>query len=319
MKAIAVHMPGTPGNLTEIDLPLPVPGEHEVLIKMYATSVNPADSRILEEARIASGESTAACPFIPGVVVAGIIADTGAGVSRFKPGDEVFGLKPAAAKSGGYAEYALAGEDQLALKPPGLSFTAAGVLPAAGLAAWQALAAAKVSSQDRVLVQDGTGGTGSFAVQLAKLRGATVITTVSGDEELDVAWGLGADQAINSSVQDYAAILGQSIDVVIDTAGGSMLSRSFAVLAPGGRLISTAEQPDPALAAQQRVTAAYLTPAADPYQLSELARLTAGRKLQPLICGAFPLSEEGLRTAHALSVSGKARGVIAITIIEEQQ
>ncbi|OMF86857.1 NADP-dependent oxidoreductase [Paenibacillus sp. FSL R7-0337] len=317
MKAIAIHMPGPHGNLTEIDLRQPAPGEHEVLIEMYATSVNPADCSILDEARIASGEPPAACPFIPGVVVAGIIADTGAGVSRFKPGDEVFGLKPAS-ESGGYAEYTLAKEHELALKPPGVSFAAAGVLPAAGLAAWQALAAAKVASRDRVLVQNGTGGTGSFAVQLAKLRGATVITTVSGDEELDVAWGLGADQAINSSEQDCAAILGQSIDVVIDTAGGRVLSRSFAVLAPGGRLISTAEQPDPALAAQQGVTAAYLTPAADPYQLSELARLTAGRKLQPLIGGVFPLSEEGLRTAHALSASGKTRGVIAITIIDKR-
>ncbi|WP_341346661.1 NADP-dependent oxidoreductase [Paenibacillus sp. FSL H3-0469] len=313
MKAIAIHMNGPHGDLTEIELPLPVPGEHEVLIKMYSTSVTPADCRILEEARITSGERPAASPFTPGVVVAGIVAGTGAGVSRFKAGDEVFGLKTVA-ESGGYAEYTLAKEDELALKPPGLSFTAAGVLPAAGLAAWQALAAAKVASRDRVLVQDGTGGTGSFAVQLAKLRGATVITTVSGDDELDVAWGLGADQAINSSVQDCAAILGQSIDVVIDTAGGSVLSRSCAVLAPGGRLISTAEQPDPALAAQQGVTSAYLTPVADPYQLSELARLTAGRKLQPLIGGVFPLSEEGLRTAHALSVSGRARGVIAITI-----
>ncbi|MFC6653293.1 NADP-dependent oxidoreductase [Paenibacillus rhizoplanae] len=318
MKAIAIHMPGAHGDLTEIELPLPVPGEHEVLIEMYATSVHPADCSILDEARIAGVERPAACPFIPGVVVAGIVADTGARVSRFKAGDEVFGLK-SAGESGGYAEYTLAKEDELALKPPGLSFAAAGVLPAAGLAAWQALAAAKVSSRDRVLVQDGTGGTGSFAVQLAKLRGATVITTVNGDDELDVAWGLGADQAINSGGQDFAAILGQSIDVVIDTAGGSVLSRSFAVLAPGGRLISTAEQPDPALAAQQGVTAAYLTPAADPYQLTELARLTAGRKLQPLIGGAFPLSGEGLRTAHALSVSGKARGVIAITIIEKQQ
>ncbi|MEK3902396.1 NADP-dependent oxidoreductase [Paenibacillus sp. FSL R7-0179] len=318
MKAIAIHMTGPHGDLTEIELPLPVPGEHEVLIEMYATSLHPADSRNLEEARIASGERPAARPFIPGVVVAGIVTDTGAGVNRFKAGDEVFGLK-SAAESGGYAEYTLAKEDELALKPPGLSFAAAGVLPAAGLAAWQALAAAKVASRDRVLVQNGTGGTGSFAVQLAKLRGATVITTVSSDEELDVVWGLGADQAINSSVQDCAAILGQSIDVVIDTAGGSVLSRSFAVLAPGGRLISTAEQPDPALAAQQGVTAAYLTPAADLYQLSELARLTAGRKLQLLTGGTFPMSKEGLHTAHALSVSGKAQGVIAITIIEKQQ
>ncbi|WP_339312810.1 NADP-dependent oxidoreductase [Paenibacillus sp. FSL M7-0896] len=315
MKAIALEVSDSSGSLKEIDIPLPVPGEHEVLIKMYATSVHPADCRILDETRIAGGKHPAVCPFIPGVVVAGIIADTGAAVSRFKPGDEVFGLKPAA-ESGGYAEYTCAKEDQLALKPPGLSFAAAGVLPAAGLAAWQALAAAKVSSRDRMLVQDGTGGIGSFAVQLAKLRGATVITTISGGDELDVAWGLGADQAIHSGGQDFAAILGQSIDVVIDTAGGSVLNRSFAVLAPGGRLISTAEQPDPALAAQQGVTAAYLTPAANSYQLSELARLTAGRRLEPLIGGAFPLSEEGLRTAHALSASGKARGVIAIVIKE---
>ncbi|WP_405107268.1 NADP-dependent oxidoreductase [Paenibacillus sp. FSL K6-1217] len=313
MKAIAIHVTGPSGDLTEIELPLPIPGELEVLIEMYATSVHPANCRILDGARTAGGARPASRSFIPGVAVAGIVADTGAGVSRFKPGDEVFGLKPAA-EGGGYAEYALAREDELALKPPALSFEVAGALPAAGLTAWQALSAAKVASTDRVLVQNGTGGTGSFAVQLAKLRGATVITTVNGDEGLDAAWGIGADQAINSGGQDFAAILGQSIDVVIDTAGGHALSRSFAVLTPGGRLVSTAQPPDPALAAQQGITAAYLTPAADPYQLTELARLTAGGKLQALIGGSFALSEEGLRTAHALSVSGKARGVIAITI-----
>ncbi|NQX48303.1 NADP-dependent oxidoreductase [Paenibacillus tritici] len=298
MRAIAIHESSPSGILTEIELPLPVPSEYEVLVELRATSVHSADMK-------------------PGMNVAGIVVDIGRAVKRFKPGDEVFGLK-SAVQSSCYAEYILAREDELALKPQGLSFQAAGVLPAAGLAAWQALASARVSSRDRVLVHNGAGGTGSFTVQLAKLRGATVITTISSDAELDVVWGLGADQAMNSGggEQDFAAILGQSIDVVIDNAGGAILGRSFAVLAPGGRLISTAQPPDPVQPTQLGIHAAYITPTADPFQLSELARLTAGRKLELLIGGSFPFSEEGLHSAHALALSGQAQGVVAITIKE---
>lgn len=140
-----------------------------------------------------------------------------------------------------------------------------------------------------------------------------MITTVSGDE-LDLVWGIGADQAIDCQEQDFAAILGQSIDVVIDTAGGLILNRSFAVLAGGGRLISTAERPDPVQAAAGDITAAYLTPAADPFQLAELARLTAERRLKLLIGQSFPLTAEGLRSAHLLSEGRLVQGKIAITI-----
>ncbi|KHL92856.1 hypothetical protein QW71_26810 [Paenibacillus sp. IHB B 3415] len=312
MKAIAIHEFGPAGNLTEIDIPVPIPGEHEILIEMYATSVNPADLKIREGSLPAGSGHTAAFPLIPGIDVAGVVVSTGSGVSRFKPGDAVFGLMQVK-KGGAYAEYTLANGQELAPIPPGLSFEAAGVLPAAGLAAWQALASARVSSRDRVLVHDGAGGIGSLAIQLAKLRGATVITTVSGDE-LDLAWGIGADQAIDWQEQDFAAILGQSIDVVIDTAGGLILNRSFAVLAPGGRLISTEERPDPVQAAAGDITAAYLTPAADPFQLAELARLTAERRLKLLIGQSFPLTAEGLRSAHLLSECRQTQGKVAITI-----
>ncbi|AIQ56284.1 NADP-dependent oxidoreductase [Paenibacillus borealis] len=312
MKAIAIHETSPAGNLSEIDIPVPVPGEHEILIEMHATSVNPADLKVRDGSLSAGSSPTADLPLIPGIDVAGVVVSTGSGVSRFKAGDEVFGLKQVTA-GGAYAEYTLASGHELALKPRGLSFEAAGVLPAAGLAAWQALAAAKVSSRDRVLIHDGTGGIGSLAIQLAKLRGATVITTVSGDE-LDLAWGIGADQAIDCQEQDFAAILGQSIDVVIDTAGGTILNRSFAVLAPGGRLISTVEQPDPVQAAAGRITAAYISPAADSFQLAELARLTAEHRLKPLIGQSFPLSAEGLRSAHLLSEGQQVLGKIAITI-----
>lgn len=307
MKAIAYQASGPAGTFTEMDLPLPVPGEYEVLIEMHATSFDPNG---LVNPPVPPGGERYDLPVIPGTDIAGVVAGTGPGVTRFKPGDEVFGYT----KGGTYAEYTLAQENELALKPAGVAFGTAGIIPAAGLAAWQALASAQVSGRDRVLVHDGAGGTGSFAVQLAVLRGATVITTVSSEEELDLAWGIGADQAINSSEQDFAAILGTSIDVVIDTCGGSLPEKSIAVLAPGGRLVSAAGTPDPAHASQQGITAASITPAADVFQLAELARLTAGRRLKPLNTASFPLSAEGLRSAYLLNEERQVPGVIAIRI-----
>lgn len=289
-------------SFTEIDAPLPVPGEYEVLLELRAASVDPAFQK------------SQSSPLLTGI--AGIITGTGPAVTRFRAGDEVYGLMNAGA-GGRYAEYALAHETELALKPRELSYEAAAVTAAAGLPAWQALAAARVSSRDRVLVHNGAGAIGSFAVQLAKLRGATVITTISSDADLDAVWGLGADQAINSSGQDFAAVLGQSIDVVIDTAGRRVLDSSFAVLTSGGRLVSTAGPPDPARAAQQGVEAAYMIPAADAFQLSELARLIAAQKLKAPPGPVFPLSAEGLRSAYELQASGKVPGIIALTIRQQ--
>lgn len=145
-----------------------------------------------------------------------------------------------------------------------------------------------------------------------------MITTISNDADLDAVWGLGADQAINSSGQDFAAILGQSIDVVIDTAGGRVLDSSFAVLTSGGRLFSTAGPPDPAQAAQQGVQAGCIIPAADAFQLSELARLIAARRLKAPAGPVFTLSVEGLQSACELQASGKAPGIIAITIGQQE-
>ncbi|WP_340021402.1 NADP-dependent oxidoreductase [Paenibacillus sp. FSL K6-1096] len=289
-------------SFTEMDARRPVPGEHEVLIRLHAASLHPPAGSLNSQLLTA---------------VAGRITDPGPAATRFRPGDEVFGL--ILNRTGGsYAEYALARETELALKPRELCYEAAALTAAAGLAAWQTLAAARVSSRDRVLVHDGTGATGSFAVQLAKLRGATVITTISSDADLDAAWGLGADQAINSSGQDFAAILGQSIDVVIDTTGGRVLDSSFAVLASGGRLVSTAGLPDPARAAGLGIQAAQILPTADAFQLSELARLIAARKLMAPPGPVFPLSAEGLRSAYELQAGGKAGSNIAITIPQQE-
>lgn len=299
MRAIFPESSGGAWSFTELNAQLPVPGAHEVLIRLHAASLHPAVRQ--------PGNS----PLL--TAVAGTVADTGPAATRFRPGDEGFGLIMNGT-GGSYAEYALARESELAPKPRELGYEAAAVTAAVGLTAWQALAAARVSGRDRVLVHDGTGAAGCFAVQLAKLRGATVIATISSDADLDAAWGLGADQAINSSGQDFAAILGQSIDAVIDTIGGRVLDGSFAVLAPAGRLVSTAGVPDAARAARLGILAARIIPGADAFQLSELARLIAARKLMAPPGPVFPLSAEGLHSAYELQASGKARGNITITI-----
>lgn len=118
MKAIAIHAFGPAGNLTEIDIPVPIPGEHEILIEMYATSVNPADLKVREGSLPAGSGHTPAFPLIPGIDVAGVVVSTGSGVSRFKPGDAVFGLMQVK-KGGAYAEYTLANGQELAPIPRG--------------------------------------------------------------------------------------------------------------------------------------------------------------------------------------------------------
>jgi NADPH:quinone reductase-like Zn-dependent oxidoreductase len=194
MKAIIVHEYGGPDVLKLEDAPRPEPKDDQVLIRVAAAAVNPVD------AYIRSGKSAkffgTTLPFIPGYDIPGIVDKAGTKISKLKVGDHVYAYV-SLDEGGGYAEYAVATEDEAAPKPTSLTFESAAAVPLAALTAWQALIdAAKLSAGQTVLIHGGSGGVGSFAIQIAKARGAKVIATASTANQ-DLLKQLGADVAID--------------------------------------------------------------------------------------------------------------------------
>ena len=189
-------------------------------------------------------------PLILGNDLAGTVVAVGAGVRRFKIGDEVF-ARPDNDRIGTFAERIAIAEADLALKPASLDMTEAAALPLVALTAWQVLVErAQVKPGDKVLIHAGSGGVGTVAIQLAKHLGATVATT-AGTDNIDLVRSLGADVVIDYRNDDFAERL-SGYDVVLNTLGPDVLEKSLAVLKPGGKLISISGPPDPAFARRDR-------------------------------------------------------------------
>src|SRR5437870_401948 len=199
IKAIVVHEFGGPEVLKYEDVPKPEPKENQVLIRVIAAGVNPVDGMV--RAGMFAKHSKNAFSIIPGYDVAGIVEKTGAKLEKYKPGDAVYayiGLK----EGGGYAEYAVATDKEVSPKPKSLTFEEAAAVPLAAETAWQALFdTAKLSAGQTVLIHGGSGGVGSFAIQIAKARGAKVFATASTPNQ-DLLKQLGADVA---KAQEQAA------------------------------------------------------------------------------------------------------------------
>lgn len=194
MKAVVVHEYGGPEVLKYEDTPRPEPKESEILVRVIAAGVNPVDGAIR------SGKYAkffgAKPPFIPGYDIAGVVEKAGAKIDKYKPGDAVYAYINLD-KGGGYAEYVAVTDDEISAKPKSLSFVDAAGMPLAALTAWQALIdAAKLSAGQTVLIHGGSGGVGSFAIQIAKARGAKVIATASTPNQ-DLLKQLGADVAVD--------------------------------------------------------------------------------------------------------------------------
>ena len=230
MKAIVVHEYGGPEVLKYEDAPRPEPKENEVLVRVIACGVNPADPLIVS-GRYAKEFGTH-LPLIPGYDVAGVVEKTGAKITKLKAGDGVYGY---ALFGGGWAEYALLAENEAALKPKSLNYVEAAAVPLAALTAWQALIdVAKLSAGQTVLIHGGSGGVGSFAVQIAKARGARVIATASSANQ-DLLKQLGADIAIDYTKTKFEDVA-KDVDVVLDPVGRDTLARSYAVVKKGASL-----------------------------------------------------------------------------------
>jgi alcohol dehydrogenase len=226
------------------ELPDPVLREGDVLVQIHAASVNPLDFKIR------NGEFKFLLPYrlplILGNDLAGVLVRVGSRVRRFKPGDEVY-ARPDEDRSGTFAEFISMNEDAVAIKPKGLTMEEAASIPLVGLTAWQVLIErANLKNGQRVLIHAGSGGVGTFAIQLAKHVGAVVATTTS-TANLDWVKALGADIAIDYSKDDFVTIL-RDYDVVLNSLGGEVLDKSLRVLKPGGKLISISGPPDPGFA-----------------------------------------------------------------------
>jgi NADPH:quinone reductase-like Zn-dependent oxidoreductase len=310
MKAVRIHNYGGPEVLHFEDAPRPTPGSGELLIRVYAASVNAIDWKI--RAGYLKDVFPVPLPFIPGWDVSGILETVGSGVIKFKTGDEVY-ARPDVARSGKgtYAEYVVVKETEAALKPKSVDHVHAAAIPVVGLTAWQALFdKAALNKGEMILIHGAAGGVGSFAVQLAKWKGAHVIGTASGRNQAFLR-ELGVDEPIDYEKNRFEDLV-HDLDVVLDTLGGDTQNRSWKVLKKGGILVSIVASPSPEEAAKHGVRSAFFSAHPSSSQLSEIAKLIDAGKLKPVVETVLPLSDA--RRAHELNETGHARGKIVLKV-----
>ncbi|GIO22901.1 NADP-dependent oxidoreductase [Oceanobacillus sp. J11TS1] len=310
MKAIIIEEYGDASVLKEADVDVPKIKADQVLLEVYATSVNPIDWKI-REGYLKDGISLD-FPIILGWDAAGIVKEVGNKVTSVKPGDRIF-TRPATTSQGTYAEYVPVDESRLAKLPDSISFTEAAAVPLAGLTAWQCLFDfGKLQKDQKVLIHAGSGGVGSFTIQFAKHAGAYVATTAS-EKNKALVHDLGADQFINYNEEDFEKVL-SNYDLVVDTLGGDILDKSMNVLRSGGKLVSVSGQPDQEKAKQKDIEADFLWLRENGKQLAEIASLMESGKVKSVIGSYYPLTAEGLKEAHQLSETGHSKGKIVIEV-----
>lgn len=307
MKAVRIHAYGGPDVLVYEDVERPAPAAGEVLVRIHAAGVNPADWKVREG--YFKAFSNEPLPRILGGDIAGVVESVGSDVTSFKAGDEVYGMTGA---SGGYAEYVAVAAGNLALKPRSLDFVQAAAVPVGALTAWQALFdTAGLSAGQRVLIHAAAGGVGSFAVQLAKAKGAYVIGTASG-RNTQFLHDLGVDQVVDYTSTRFEDEV-HAVDVVFDTIGGETQERSWQVLKPGGFLVSIVQPPSPETAAARSVRAAVLYAQPDAAELAEIATLIDAGQVKVQVETVLPLT--AARQAQELSQSGHTRGKIVLKVV----
>lgn len=310
MKAVVINEYGDRSKLTMTDLDKPKPGKGQVLIEMKATSINPIDWKVREG--YLKDQLSFEFPAVLGWDAAGIIEAVGEDVKTFDQGDRVF-VRPQTTNRGTYAEYIVTEADLLAKVPNNSSFNEAAAIPLAGLTAYQALMDfGKIKEGDRVLIHAGAGGVGSMAIQIAKRYGAFVIATGSEKSEAIIR-ELGADQFVNYKKETLSDAV-SDIDLVFDTIGGKTQDESFKVIKKGGALVSITQPPNEETAAEYGVRAGFLWLESNGEQLGILAQMLSEGLLKPVIDEILPFSEDGVRKAHELSESGRAKGKIIVAM-----
>lgn len=332
MKAFVLERYGKKRALQLADMPDPVLRDDEALVEVHAAGVNPLDAGIRD------GKFRIILPYRPPLVlghdVAGVVVKVGPGVRQFKPGDEVY-ARPDDFHIGTFAEFIAVREDSLAPKPRNVTMEEAASIPLVGLTAWQALVEkANLKKGQYVFIQAGSGGVGTFAIQLARHLGATVATTTS-TANVALVKGLGADVVIDYKSQDFEKIL-RDYDLVLNSQDSGTLVKSLRVLKRGGKLISISGPPDPEFGKQigapgfvrlvvrllssgirrkargLGVGYAFLFMKANGAQLRQITRLIEAGAIRPVIDKVFPF--ESTNDALACVEAGRAKGKVVVKL-----
>lgn len=332
MKAFIVDRYRKKGALRFGEVPQPTLRDNDILVEVHAAGLNLLDSKIRD------GEFKLILPYRPPFVlghdVAGRVVRVGSNVRRFKPGDEIY-ARPRDGQVGTFAEFIAVNEGDAALKPRNVTMEEAASLPLVGLTAWQVLVErAGLRAGQKVLIHAGSGGVGSFAIQLAKHLGATVATTTS-TANVALVEGLGADVVIDYKTQDFEKRL-SGYDVVLSSLGGDTLQKSLNVLKPGGKLISISGPPDPHFAREQglnwllrqvmralslgirrkarsaRIDYSFVFMRADGEQLRQITSLVEAGIIRPVIDRVFQFDETN--DALAYVETGRARGKVVVKL-----
>ena len=331
MKAYLVKKykrPMVAGNVPE-----PTFGDHDVLVDIHAAGVNMLDAKLRDgEFKLILPYKT---PFTLGHDLAGVVARVGSAVTRFTVGDRVYG-RARDGRVGTFAERIAVHEDDLAIKPARLSMAEAASVPLVALTAWQALVErADLQPGEKVLIHAGSGGVGTYAIQLAKHLGATVATT-TGTSNVEWVRDLGADIVVDYRTQAFETLV-HDYDVVLDSQGGVTLAKSLRVLKAGGIAIGIAGPPDPDFARTQGlglplrlvlallsfktrraarrrgVRYSFLFMRASGAQLDEITKLIDSGVLHPIVDRTYPFDQAPQALAHV--EGGRAKGKVAITMV----
>ncbi|MCI4591612.1 NADP-dependent oxidoreductase [Sphingobium sp. BYY-5] len=330
MKAFILDHYKKKGPLRFGDMSEPEVGDDDVLVQVHAAGLNLLDSKIRD------GEFKPILPYRPPFILghdmAGTVIRVGSNVRRFKLGDEIY-ARPRDGRIGTFAQLIAVNEADVALKPSNLSMEEAASIPLVALTAWQVLVeAAALKKGQKILIHAGSGGVGSFAIQLAKHLGATVATTTS-TANIELVKSLGADVIIDYKKQDFETLL-TGYDVVLNSLDGDTLQKSLNILKPGGKLISISGPPDPDFAREQglnwflrqllrllslkirrkarrhRVTYAFLFMRANGDQLSKIATLIEDGIIRPVMDKIFPFA--AVNEALAYIETGRSRGKVVV-------
>lgn len=331
MKAMIIDKYGkVPMRMAEV--PTPEINEYEVLAEIHAASINPIDFKIRDgKVKMLLKYEM---PLVLGNDFSGVIVKVGSKVTRFKVGDEIY-ARPRKNKIGTFAEYIAIHEDDIALKPKNLSFEEAASIPLVGLTSYQALHdIMHLQKRQKILIHAGSGGVGTFAIQLAKIMGATVTTTAS-EAGANLVKSLGADEIINYKTEKFEDIL-TNYDAVFDTIGGTTLEKSFNIIKNGGNIVSVSGTPNARFGkefgsgffktllfslASKKITALekkhnaqysflFMKPSGD--QLHIIANYIEVGKIKPVIDRVFPF--EDAQKAMEYSKAGRAKGKIIVKI-----
>jgi NADPH:quinone reductase-like Zn-dependent oxidoreductase len=299
VKAARVHRPGPPSAIAVEDIPIPSPGENEVLVRVRAAGVGPWDALV----RTGASGLRQRYPLTLGAEISGTVERVGAKTSGFAPGDEVFGSTNALFVDG-YAEYAVVAPHIIAKKPAALSHVQAAAVPVCAVTAWQMLFDhAEAVAGQTVAVYGAAGNVGGFALQFARLRGLKALAIVHGDDAESVR-ALGADRVIDSRLEALADF-SRSVDVVIDAVGGPAQDQLIGMTKPGGAVISAVVQPNERLAADHRVRAEFFIVDVNDAQLKTIAELLGKKQVSVAVGAVLPLSEA--RAAHEMLEGDRPR------------